>query len=83
MKNVLWFDEIGMTDLPAVGGKNASLGVVSAIAGVRVLQVACTGEGVAQASSSLPMPCVAITFTPGASSTFPLASRGLGAGSPI
>lgn len=39
MKNVLWFDEIGMTDVPQVGGKNASLGeMVSALAdkGVRV-----------------------------------------------
>ena len=39
MKNVLWFDEIGMTDLPAVGGKNASLGeMVSHLSalGVRV-----------------------------------------------
>ncbi|MFE6734714.1 phosphoenolpyruvate synthase [Microbacterium sp. NPDC057650] len=26
MTNILWFDEIGMTDLPQVGGKNASLG---------------------------------------------------------
>ena len=23
---ILWFDEIGLTDLPVVGGKNASLG---------------------------------------------------------
>jgi pyruvate,water dikinase len=39
MKNVLWFDEIGMSDLPAVGGKNASLGeMVSHLSalGVRV-----------------------------------------------
>jgi len=39
MKNVLGFDEIGMTDLPAVGGKNASLGeMVSHLSalGVRV-----------------------------------------------
>ncbi len=39
MKNVLWFDEIGTTDLPAVGGKNASLGeMVSHLSalGVRV-----------------------------------------------
>lgn len=26
MTNILWFDSIGMTDLPQVGGKNASLG---------------------------------------------------------
>ncbi|MEV7632662.1 phosphoenolpyruvate synthase [Microbacterium sp. NPDC089318] len=26
MTNILWFDQIGMTDLPQVGGKNASLG---------------------------------------------------------
>ena len=26
MKNILWFDQIRMTDLPQVGGKNASLG---------------------------------------------------------
>ncbi|NYE18063.1 phosphoenolpyruvate synthase [Microbacterium immunditiarum] len=26
MTNILWFDEVGMTDLPQVGGKNASLG---------------------------------------------------------
>ena len=26
MTNILWFDEIGMADLPRVGGKNASLG---------------------------------------------------------
>ncbi|MFC4138070.1 MULTISPECIES: phosphoenolpyruvate synthase [unclassified Microbacterium] len=26
MTNILWFDEIGMADLPQVGGKNASLG---------------------------------------------------------
>jgi len=25
-KNVLWFDEVGMVDVPLVGGKNASLG---------------------------------------------------------
>lgn len=39
MRNVLWFDEIGMDDVPQVGGKNASLGeMVSALAdkGVRV-----------------------------------------------
>ncbi|WP_442576393.1 phosphoenolpyruvate synthase [Microbacterium sp. F51-2R] len=39
MSNVLWFDEIGMADLPRVGGKNASLGeMVSNLAnlGVRV-----------------------------------------------
>jgi pyruvate,water dikinase len=27
--NILWFDKVGMNDLPAVGGKNASLGVLS------------------------------------------------------
>ena len=26
MKNILWFKEIGMNDIPSVGGKNASLG---------------------------------------------------------
>lgn len=26
MKNILWFDEIGISDVPSVGGKNASLG---------------------------------------------------------
>ncbi len=26
MKNILWFDEIGINDVPKVGGKNASLG---------------------------------------------------------
>src|SRR5690554_5954523 len=26
MSNILWFDEVGMADLPQVGGKNASLG---------------------------------------------------------
>ncbi|MEK7540891.1 MAG: phosphoenolpyruvate synthase [Patescibacteria group bacterium] len=26
MKNILWFSEIGMNDVPVVGGKNASLG---------------------------------------------------------
>ena len=26
MKNILWFDEIGIEDVPSVGGKNASLG---------------------------------------------------------
>ena len=26
MSSILWFDQIGMADLPAVGGKNASLG---------------------------------------------------------
>ena len=26
MKNILWFDEIGIEDVPQVGGKNASLG---------------------------------------------------------
>ncbi|MBN9196065.1 MAG: phosphoenolpyruvate synthase, partial [Microbacterium sp.] len=39
MSSVLWFHEIGMRDLPQVGGKNASLGeMVShlADAGVRV-----------------------------------------------
>ncbi|WP_136706583.1 phosphoenolpyruvate synthase [Agromyces sp. H66] len=39
MSNILWFDEIGMTELPQVGGKNASLGeMVSQLsdAGVRV-----------------------------------------------
>jgi pyruvate,water dikinase len=39
MTNILWFDRIGMNDLPLVGGKNASLGeMVShlATAGVRV-----------------------------------------------
>lgn len=39
MRNILWFDEIGMTDLLQVGGKNASLGeMVSNLsgAGVRV-----------------------------------------------
>ncbi|WP_243076586.1 phosphoenolpyruvate synthase [Microbacterium sp. SS28] len=39
MSNILWFDEIGMADLPQVGGKNASLGeMVSNLAdlGVRV-----------------------------------------------
>ncbi|MET0932293.1 MAG: phosphoenolpyruvate synthase [Mycetocola sp.] len=39
MKNVLWFDDIGMGDVAQVGGKNASLGeMVSALAdrGVRV-----------------------------------------------
>jgi pyruvate,water dikinase len=39
MSNILWFHEIGMGDLPQVGGKNASLGeMVSnlAAAGVRV-----------------------------------------------
>ena len=25
-KNVLWFDQINLTDLPQVGGKNSSLG---------------------------------------------------------
>ena len=25
-KNILWFDEINLTDLPKVGGKNSSLG---------------------------------------------------------
>ncbi|CAI9392604.1 phosphoenolpyruvate synthase [Microbacterium sp. T2.11-28] len=39
MDNILWFHDIGMADLPQVGGKNASLGeMVSALtgAGVRV-----------------------------------------------
>ncbi|WP_345801620.1 phosphoenolpyruvate synthase [Microbacterium sp. AZCO] len=39
MTNILWFDELGMADLPQVGGKNASLGeMVSNLAelGVRV-----------------------------------------------
>ena len=39
MNNILWFHDIGMADLPQVGGKNASLGeMVSALtgAGVRV-----------------------------------------------
>ncbi|MFH8252031.1 phosphoenolpyruvate synthase [Microbacterium sp. B2969] len=39
MSNILWFDELGMADLPQVGGKNASLGeMVSNLAdlGVRV-----------------------------------------------
>lgn len=39
MTNILWFHEIGMADLPQVGGKNASLGeMVSELAdtGVRV-----------------------------------------------
>jgi len=39
MSNILWFDAIGMQDLPQVGGKNASLGeMVSHLsgAGVRV-----------------------------------------------
>ncbi len=39
MGNILWFDQIGMADLPQVGGKNASLGeMVGALAdaGVRV-----------------------------------------------
>ena len=39
MSSILWFDEIGMADLPHVGGKNASLGeMVSNLAhlGVRV-----------------------------------------------
>ncbi|KRA24688.1 phosphoenolpyruvate synthase [Microbacterium sp. Root61] len=39
MSNILWFDEVGMHDLPQVGGKNASLGeMVSNLsgAGVRV-----------------------------------------------
>ena len=38
-KNVLWFSELGLADLEAVGGKNSSLGeMVSnlADAGVRV-----------------------------------------------
>ena len=26
MKNILWFNEIGIQDVPSVGGKNASLG---------------------------------------------------------
>jgi pyruvate,water dikinase len=26
MSSILWFDQLGMADLPAVGGKNASLG---------------------------------------------------------
>ena len=26
MKNILWFNEIGINDVPSVGGKNASLG---------------------------------------------------------
>jgi pyruvate,water dikinase len=25
-KNILWFDELGIDDVPLVGGKNASLG---------------------------------------------------------
>jgi pyruvate,water dikinase len=25
-KRILWFDEIGMVDVPLVGGKNGSLG---------------------------------------------------------
>lgn len=34
MTNVLWFEDIGMNDVPQVGGKNASLGeMVSALAG--------------------------------------------------
>jgi pyruvate,water dikinase len=37
MSNILWFDEIGMDDLPQVGGKNASLGeMVSNLAGLGV-----------------------------------------------
>ena len=39
MTRILWFDEIGMADLPQVGGKNASLGeMVSRLgdAGIRV-----------------------------------------------
>ncbi|MGX1792401.1 phosphoenolpyruvate synthase [Microbacterium sp. NPDC055312] len=39
MTDILWFDQIGMTDLPQVGGKNASLGeMISNLAelGVRV-----------------------------------------------
>ena len=30
MKNVLWFKEISMADVPAVGGKGASLGTALA-----------------------------------------------------
>jgi len=37
MQNILWFEEIGMDDLPQVGGKNASLGeMVSNLAGTGV-----------------------------------------------
>jgi pyruvate,water dikinase len=37
MSNILWFDELGMADLPQVGGKNASLGeMVSNLAGLGV-----------------------------------------------
>ena len=37
MSNILWFDELGMTDLPQVGGKNASLGeMVSNLTGLGV-----------------------------------------------
>lgn len=37
MTNILWFHEIGMADLPQVGGKNASLGeMVSELAGTGV-----------------------------------------------
>ncbi len=37
MDNILWFHDIGMADLPQVGGKNASLGeMVSALAGAGV-----------------------------------------------
>jgi pyruvate,water dikinase len=37
MTNILWFDELGMDDLPQVGGKNASLGeMVSNLAGLGV-----------------------------------------------
>jgi pyruvate,water dikinase len=38
-RNLVWFDEIGLEDIPQVGGKNASLGeMVRALAdqGVRV-----------------------------------------------
>ena len=37
MSNILWFDELGMSDLPQVGGKNASLGeMVSNLTGLGV-----------------------------------------------
>ena len=37
MTNILWFTEIGMTDVAQVGGKNASLGeMVSNLSGAGV-----------------------------------------------
>ena len=38
MSAIIWFEDIGIGDVPAVGGKNASLGEMT---------VALSGEGIA------------------------------------